>query len=115
MGREHVMTPAEQIDPGSVFAEENAEIRRELIRKIGIERFLSKASHKVISTIGNYALLSVELSPDIRDARYLKMLNPSIGTWHVEGVHPSCGTVEQAINWRATRATDKKWNPSVLT
>jgi hypothetical protein len=28
------------------------------------------------------------------------MLNPSIGAIHIEGVHPSCRTVEQALSWR---------------
>jgi hypothetical protein len=40
------------------------------------------------------------LSDEIPDARYLKMVNPSIGTFHVEGVDPQCATVEQALNWR---------------
>ena len=101
MSREYVETPAERIDPSTVFDEKNAEIRRELIRKIGVERFLTKTPHTVLETKGSYQLLSVELSEQVTDARYLKMLNPSVGAWHVEGVHPSCSTVKQAINWRA--------------
>ncbi|WP_213083536.1 hypothetical protein, partial [Escherichia coli] len=27
-------------------------------------------------------------------------LNPSVGVWHVEGVHPRCATVQGALNWR---------------
>jgi hypothetical protein len=112
---EYAVTPAESINPATVFAESNAEVRRELIRKIGVERFLAKSPHKVLDTRGHYQLLSVELSPEVRDARYLKMLNPSVGCWHVEGVHPTCKTVQESINWRSTRQINQEWNPSVLT
>lgn len=112
--KEHVMTPAEQLDPKIVLNETNVEIRRELLRKIGIERFLQVTPHKVLNKKGDYQLLSVALSDEIRDARYLKMLNPSIGTWHVEAVHPDCSTVQQAINWRAG-SIDREWAPEVLT
>ena len=115
MSREYVETPAERIDPATVFAEKNSEIRRELIRKIGVERFLSKAPHKVLETKGSYQLLSVELSEEIKDARYLKMLNPSVGAWHVEAVHPTCNTVQESVNWRASQKTDQEWSPAVLT
>ncbi|MCY3018341.1 MAG: hypothetical protein NTW87_04815 [Planctomycetota bacterium] len=51
---------------------------------------------------------------DLGDRRmrpYLKMLNPSIGTWHVEGVTPSCTTVLEALAWR--NGTDQP--PAKLT
>ena len=114
MKADYVLTPAEQLKPSVILAETNAEVRRELLRKVGIERFLSAAKHKVLNTQGNYSLLSIELSPAIRDARYLKMVNPSVGCWHVEGVAPECDTVQEAINWRAGNI-NKEWNPSVLT
>jgi len=31
---------------------------------------------------------------------YLKMLNPSIGVWHMECVSKDCKTVKQAITFR---------------
>jgi hypothetical protein len=43
------------------------------------------------------------LSIDLGDGRYrpyLKMINPSLGVVHVEGVHPDCKTVEEAICFR---------------
>ena len=110
-----VETHAEDIDPKKVLSVENVEQRRELIRKIGVERFIQAAEAKVLDKKGDYELLNVELSPTIRNARYLKMLNPSVGVWHVEGVHPSCETVSHAINWRASGDVEKEWAPSVLT
>jgi hypothetical protein len=96
----HVMIPAEKIPPVAVMQEKNADVRRELIRKVGIERMLSVLQNKVMDKVGDYSLLSIKLSEEVRDARYLKMLNPSIGTWHLEGVAPECDTVEKCLNWR---------------
>jgi len=115
MQKDHVMTPAEQMDPKAIVAETNVEVRRELIRKIGVERFIQVSGATVKSKSGNYELLSVRLSPEVTDAKYLKMLNPSAGCWHVEGVHPSCTTVQEAINWRASGDKDKIWKPTELT
>lgn len=48
---------------------------------------------------GDYELLWLGLE-DGRTRPYLKMKNPSIGVYHIEGVHPTCRTVRQALNWR---------------
>ncbi len=100
MPKSLVETPAEKISPVRVLQENNVDIRRELIRKIGIERMLSQLPHKTMSVRGNYELLSVQLSDTMPDARYLKMVNPSVGCFHLEGVAAECSTVEQALNWR---------------
>jgi hypothetical protein len=115
MKPEYILTPAEKLSPQTVLTETNVEIRRELLRKIGIERFLAVAKHKVLDKRDNYELLSIELTPEIKDARYLKMINPSIGVFHVEGVHPTCNTVQHAINWRAHEDINKEWKPEILT
>jgi hypothetical protein len=86
------------------------EVRRELIRKLGVEIYIQRMGAKSIHKQGDYELLDVHLSDEVPHARYLKMMNPSINTWHVEGVEGN--TVEEAINWRAG---DKKWNPIALT
>jgi len=51
----------------------------------------------------------------VTDARFLKMLNPSVGVWHLEGVERECSTVEQAINWRAGSLKVGVWQPEILT
>lgn len=112
MTKEQVMTPAEQIDINSIIKEQNVEIRRELIRKVGIERFIQKSGAKVLDKKGEYELLSINLSDEVSDARYLKMKNPSIDVWHVEGVEGD--TVQEALNWRAGNMKEK-WSPKVLT
>jgi len=113
----HVMTPAEQLDPVRVMKEINVEVRRELIRKMGVELLLSSLPHRILDTKGNYQVLSVDFPDLLQDARYLKMLNPSIGVWHMEGVERECDTVQKALNWRAQSILPKNhnWQPSQLT
>lgn len=96
----HVNTPAEDILPTDILAETNVEIRRELIRKVGIERLFDKLPHKLLDKKGNYELFSVDLSAEVKNAKYLKMTNPSVGCFHMEGVAPKIVTVDEALKWR---------------
>jgi hypothetical protein len=115
MTREHVMANPTDLDPRAILTEANVDVRRELIRKVGMDRMIAVLEPKVLDTRGDYALLSVRLTEELADCRFLKMLNPSLpDTWHVEGVDPKCATVEQAINWRAGDMA-KPWTPAILT
>jgi len=105
-----VTTPADQLDVNLILTTKNAEVRREIVRKIGIERVCDKLKARVIDIQGDYSLLLLDLQ-DGRKRPYLKMLNPSIGTYHIEGVPPDCDTVEKAIAWR--NQTSEK--PVILT
>jgi hypothetical protein len=98
--KEYAVTPAEDISPETVLSESNVDIRRELIRKVGIDRMLAKLPHRELSVRGNYRLLSINLGGEATDARYLKMINPSIGIFHLEGVPAECDTVDKALTWR---------------
>jgi len=100
MQPEYIMTPAEDLTPETVLSETNADIRRELLKKVGIERMLSALPHRQLDKRGDYELLSLRLSDQVPDARYLKMLNPSIGVWHMEGAWPDDDTVEKCLNRR---------------
>lgn len=96
-----VTTPAEKLDPSIVLSEKNAEVRREIVRKIGIERVMSKLNAKILDAVGEYELLELPQIEGMRTrAVYLKMKNPSIGTYHVEGVSPDCKTVKDALRFR---------------
>lgn len=99
MDKEYVMTPWNKLDPKLILKEQNAEIRRELVRKIGIERIVDKLGAKTLDSKGDYELLQLNLG-DKRKRPYLKMKNPSIGVYHIEGVHPDCKTVDDAIKFR---------------
>ena len=92
--------------------EKNAEVRREIVRKIGIERVCQKLNAKVLdkSLNGIYELLNLDLG-DGRSRPYLKMRNPSIKTYHLEGVPIEIDTVEKALNWR----NQSEEKPFILT
>jgi len=104
--KELVKTPANKLDPKLLLKEKNAEIRREIVRKIGIERICQKLKTKTLDLLPeqifnglktDYELLQLEIPEMNRPATYLKMLNPSIGTYHLEGVPPDIETCQQAI------------------
>ena len=42
------------------------------------------------------------------------MFNPSINTWHREGIHPECNTIEKALAWRDNDEGDYE-KPQILT
>ena len=103
--KELVTTKAEDLDPHIITQERNAEVRREIVRKIGIERVCDKLEAKVVDRWENYELLMLDIGG--KDERsnprvypYLKMKNPSIGVYHLEGVAPIIKTVQQALLWR---------------
>ena len=87
----------------------NAEVRREVVRKVGVGLVIERLGGKVIdrSPDGVYELVLLNAGDDSRQRPYLKMKNPSIGIYHVEGVHPTCDTVEKALAWRNGLTEDK--------
>ena len=93
-----------EITKDIILKEENADIRREIIKKIGIEKTIEFLGAKVIDSYqsqvgGFYELLSVNY--DGRGERpFLKMYNNSIKSFHIEGVIPGTTTVKQAIMYR---------------
>ena len=93
------ITPKDKIDPRKIFEINNAEVRREFVRKVGIEAIAIATKAQVISASGLYELLSLDLG-DGRVRPYLRMQNPSIDATHLEGVHPDCKTVQDALNYR---------------
>jgi hypothetical protein len=91
--------PADQIDPTEILRVPNAEVRREFVRKVGITRICEATKARVVSSCGLYELLELDLS-DGRRRPFLRMQNPSVDVVHIEGVHPSCRTVQEALNYR---------------
>lgn len=90
----------------------NVEIRRELLRKVGLDRFVSKTKAEIIDSWLDYELLKLHL-PNMRTSPIvLKMKNPSIGCYHVEGVPNYIKTVQEALTWRCDGFA---WEPKQLT
>jgi hypothetical protein len=110
-----VETNWNKLDCQMLIKEKNAEIRREFVRKAGIEKVCKDLGAKVIEKGFDHKgqpceLLTLNLN-DGRERPYIKLLNPSIGTFHIEGVPPDCKTLEQAFNFR----NGTKEKPIVLT
>jgi len=96
-----VMTPKEKITVAQILKEQNVEVRRELLRKVGIDKFIKKCKAKPIEVSEDrvYELYRIKIGVD-KHGTYLKMKNPSIDTYHFEGVVDSCDTIEKALAWR---------------
>jgi len=107
-----VMTPEEKLDIELYNKETNADIKAEFVRKVGIERFLEKG--KLMDSYENYTGAEYDwwhkseyqlwdmasLFSGLNKAPFLKMLNQSVGIWHMEGVSPECNTLEDALKER---------------
>lgn len=105
-----VETPANQLDPRMILRETNVGVRREIVRKLGIERICDGLGAQSLDRQGDYELLLLDLQ-DGRRRPFLKMRNPSMGVYHIEGVAPECHTVAEALAWR----NQSDVPPSVLT
>ena len=104
VSEEIVMTSANNLNPELLLKERNAEVRREIVRKIGIEQCFNKLGAVLIDEEKNiiggpYELLVLKLG-DGRERPYLKMQNQSTGDWHIEGVPPWVTTVKEALHTR---------------
>jgi hypothetical protein len=115
MDREQVLINSEKMTAEMVLKEENVDRRRELLRKFGIDRMVDHG--KVKHEANGYKLIDMApLFKNLEYAPYLFMENASLpGTFHLEGVHPECQTVEHAINWRKHQDIDKEWKPEKIT
>ena len=120
---EELATMTDQdFDPSMFFEEKNVEVRREIIRKFGIERIfkttkktnedkLKQGEGMILDAQDDYELIRIRLTKETLGT-YLKMKNPSIGTFHMEGVPHEIKTVEDAISWRNHGL---KGNPEILS
>jgi hypothetical protein len=112
-----VGTPADKLDARKLISISNAEVRREFVKKVTIERVYKDLGGESIDfgppdeIGGPYELVLLDFG-DGRKREYLKMLNPSIGTWHLEGIQPGIKTVEEAKRWRRYGVVQ---DPAVLT
>lgn len=90
----------DNVESRDILKTRNAEVRREIIRRIGIERICYDLKAKIIDCQGEYELVLLDLRDGWRRP-FLKMHNPSVPEiWHLEGVHPAIKTVQDALNYR---------------
>lgn len=80
--------------------EGNAEVRREIVRKVRVDLLVSRLGAKVVDRKGDYELLVLQEKGQ-QKRPYLKMKNPSVpGVFHVEGIAPGIETVDDALKFR---------------
>lgn len=110
-----VTTPAHELDPRQAFHEANTAVQREIGRKVGIKRLLTVADVEMLDSSGSYELIRIKRLRMRIAPTYLKMINPSTGEYHIEGVPPEIISVQAALSWRAYGETHRQWNPTRLT
>ena len=102
-----VKTPQETTDKDigkKILGLTNAQERTEAVKKFGISKIASLLESEQIDQFGDYELLAFTVN-DNKIGPYLKMVNPSTGEIHVEGVgdvnNPwAIKTCEEALAWR---------------
>ena len=102
-------TPTEKLDLEFFKKEPNADVKAEFIKKYGVQRMLSLGkkmddAHRSKNqwyVDSEYELYNLGSIFNRDKAVFLKMKNLTTGTYHVEGVDPSCNTVEKALKFRA--------------
>ncbi|WP_372644112.1 DUF6745 domain-containing protein, partial [Dehalococcoides sp.] len=87
-----VMTPTEELSLEKILSVEDIDQRRELVRRVGVERLVSAG--KEIDRLGDYKLLDMRSVYKRRTPTlFLLMKNPSVAnTWNCEGVSSECKT-----------------------
>ena len=95
-----VNTPLNEMDSKRVYEITNVDVRREFVRRVGVDKLVIDLKGDVIDEQGDYKLILLDIG-DGRKRPYLKMLNPSVpGVWHVEGIDVGCKTVDDALDMR---------------
>ncbi len=93
-------TPWDKLDCSEFPKITNVQVRREFVRKVGVERLCKEMGSVILDKQGDYELHEIDLQGATGKWPYLKMLNPSIGTWHMECVGKTCKTVRDALRFR---------------
>lgn len=96
--KKFIEIPKEEIKSEDVLAIQNAEERMQVMKKVGLGRFFDSLEKKTIDKQDDYELMLVKLNDE--DCEFLKMVNPSTGEIHLEGVAPNTKTVSDALAWR---------------
>ena len=116
------VTPAEELNPKDYLLLENADVKSEFIKKIGIIKLLEFGTEidsyenypdnemwaKSKYTIYDMSNLKIPKSVDSMGrvleyytyAPFLYMKNQTTGVYHLEGIHPRCKTLYNAIKMR---------------
>lgn len=94
-----VETPTEKITKEMIFAEKNTDVRRELFRRIGMEKLISILDYKKLDEYRGCELISFDLG-DGRERPYVFMRCPTTKQVYIEGAPPDCTTAKAAYEYQ---------------
>ena len=111
---ELVMTPADKLSPELYKQERNADVRTEILRKIGIDKFIDEGQiidswEYYDDSLPNYqwwkkseykVIDMHKLFPGVVSAPHLYMKNQTTGVYHLEPVAPTVKTISDALTDR---------------
>ena len=97
---QRIIEQPETITAKEILAEENAEIRRVMIERVGMDRFIADAKAKEIHKHDRGILFSVDLPGDPeRVLRAVRVTDPSTGRMYFLRIPPQINNVQEAISW----------------
>jgi hypothetical protein len=127
MPKNVVVSKPEELSGINALNEENVDVRREYIRKIGIEKFIRDTNAVVldkfeINTLDKkchlYELIKVDLGKDVGEHKFLKMqlkMKNNKTVIYVEGVDDACSSAEEAFYFRYPELNGSKLSPEFIS
>jgi len=91
--------------------------RYAFIQKVGIEWMIKNCGAQLLDIETEYELFAIDFGTDIGECVYLKMMDSATHKKLYECVDHACRTVQQALNFRASRLrklNGQDWKPEVL-
>jgi len=112
----HIINHPEKITAQQILAEENAEIRRVMVERVGMERFLSEAGARKIHSHDMGDLFSIDIPNDPDEVlRAVRVTDPSTGRVYFLRVPPQIERADDAVAWTFGFETAKNYRPLVET
>lgn len=90
--------PKENVKVEDILKLDNAEQRMQAMKHKGLGHFFSELKAQLIDRKDGYELLMIDHDGEM--CEYLKMINPSTGEIHLEGILPGLKTIDAARAWR---------------
>ena len=109
---QRIIEHPETITAQEILAEENAEMRRVMVERIGMERFISEAKAKKIHSHEMGDLFSIDLPNDPEEhIRAVRVVDPSTDRVYFLRVPPSISRADDAVAWTFGFDAAKDYHP----
>jgi hypothetical protein len=109
---EQIILKPYELKAKQALAEQNAEVRRVMVERIGMERFLSEAGASEIHRHERGELFSIDLPDDPeRVLRAVRVKDPSTGRIYFLRVPPTIERADDAVAWTFGFDVAKQYRP----